>query len=73
MSVNWDSEAFWGYFSDKNTKISAKNLNFSGKILPKIFSPTLTSLCLRALVAKYILLTVPVVLLKTAYTPVDMI
>ena len=53
---------FWG-----------QNGYFFTKICPKIFSASLTYLCLTAYTLKSIPLALLKVILKTAYTPVDMI
>ena len=53
---------FWG-----------QNGYFFTKICPKIFSASLTYLCLTAYILKSIPLALLKVILKTAYTPVDMI
>jgi hypothetical protein len=53
---------FWG-----------QNGNFFTKICPKIFSASMTYLCLTAYTLKSIPLALLKVILKTAYTPVDMI
>ena len=53
---------FWG-----------QNGHFFGKICPKIFSASMTYLCLTAYTSKSIRLALLKVISKTAYTPVDMI